>query len=120
AGWWIGANVVGWGLLALTREGNGLDLFILFSIGFLPACTTALMLALLLKQVQRTGLEGALLGVHPIKLLLSNKKTSLESKRCSTPGTLTAGNLRVFGPCSELWQISVSKPVSPQLYAEGA
>jgi hypothetical protein len=58
AGWWIGANVVGWGLLALTREGNGLDLFILFTIGFLPACATALMLALLMKQVQGTGLEG--------------------------------------------------------------
>ena len=55
SGWWIGANVVGWGLLALIREGNSFDQFILFAVGFLPACATALMLALLMNQVQRTG-----------------------------------------------------------------
>lgn len=58
AGWWIGANVVGWGLLALIREGNSMDQFILFAFGFLPACATALMLALLMNPVQRTGPQG--------------------------------------------------------------
>ncbi len=58
AGWWIGANVVGSGLLALIRQGNSFDQFILFTFGFLPACATALMLALLMNQVQRTGPQG--------------------------------------------------------------
>ena len=58
AGWWIGANVAGWGLLALITEGNSIGQFGLFTIGFLPACATALMLALLMKQVQSTGPQG--------------------------------------------------------------
>ena len=58
AGWWIGANVAGWGLLALITEGNSIGQFGLFTIGFLPACATALMLALLMKQVQPTGPQG--------------------------------------------------------------
>ena len=55
AGWWIGANVVGWGVLALITIGNSMGQFGLFSIGLLPACATALMLALLMNQVQPTG-----------------------------------------------------------------
>jgi hypothetical protein len=59
ASWWIGANVVGWGLLALM---SGDKLFIgqfeLFLIGLLPACATALVLALLMKQVQSAELQG--------------------------------------------------------------
>ena len=58
AGWWIGANVAGWGLLTLITEGNSMGQFGLFTIGFLPACVTALMLALLMKQVQPTGPQG--------------------------------------------------------------
>jgi hypothetical protein len=58
AGWWIGANVVSWGVLALISEGNSIDQFVLFTFGFLPACATALMLALLMNQVQRTGPQG--------------------------------------------------------------
>lgn len=59
AGSWIVANVAGWGLLALTTEGNSIGQFGLFAFGFLPACATALMLALLMKQVQPTGPQGA-------------------------------------------------------------
>ena len=58
AGWWIGANVVGWGVLALITIGNSMGQFGLFSIGLLPACATALMLALLMKQVQPAGSRG--------------------------------------------------------------
>ena len=58
AGWWIGANIAGWGLLALITEGNSIGQFGLLAVGLLPACATALMLALLLKQVQPTGPQG--------------------------------------------------------------
>ena len=51
AGWWIAANVLGWGLLALITSGNGVDLSVLFIFGLLPACATAAMLALLMNQV---------------------------------------------------------------------
>ena len=50
AGWWIGANVLGWGLLTLITEGNSFGQSGLFLIGFLPACVTALMLALLMNH----------------------------------------------------------------------
>ena len=59
AGWWIGANVVGWSILALVTNGNSMGQFGLFALGLLPACATALMLALLIKQVQPTGSQGA-------------------------------------------------------------
>ena len=49
AGWWIAANLAGWGLLGLIRADNTLDQFSLFVIGLLPACVTALVLALLMK-----------------------------------------------------------------------
>ena len=58
AGWWIGANIVGWGLLALIREGNSFDQFILFTLGLLPASATALMLAILMDQVQPSRPQG--------------------------------------------------------------
>ena len=51
AGWWIAANVAGWGLLGLITPGNSLDQYGLFTLGFLPACTTAAMLALLMSRV---------------------------------------------------------------------
>jgi hypothetical protein len=51
AGWWIVANVVGWGLLGLITTGNSLDQYGLFTLGFLPACATAATLALLMSQV---------------------------------------------------------------------
>ncbi|HEX2992672.1 MAG TPA: hypothetical protein VHO49_18445 [Anaerolineales bacterium] len=49
AGWWIAANLLGWGLLGLIRADSTLDQFSLFVIGLLPACVTALVLALLMK-----------------------------------------------------------------------
>jgi hypothetical protein len=50
-GWWIAANALGWGLLGLITPGNSLDQYGLFVLGFLPACATAAMLALLMNQV---------------------------------------------------------------------
>ena len=58
AGWWIAANVAGWGLLALITEGNSSGQFGLLAVGLLPACATALMLALLMKQIHPTGPQG--------------------------------------------------------------
>ena len=58
AGWWIGANVAGWGLLALITQGNSIGQFGLFILGFFPASVTGLMLALLMNQVQRTEPQG--------------------------------------------------------------
>jgi hypothetical protein len=54
ASWWIGANVVGWGLLGLMTTGNTLDQFGLFTLGSIPACVTAAMLAVLMNQVKPT------------------------------------------------------------------
>ena len=51
AGWWIAASLLGWGVLALLNSGNSFDQFGLLVIGFLPACTTAGVLALLVKQI---------------------------------------------------------------------
>lgn len=46
AGWWIAANILGWGLLGLITPGNSLDQYGLLTLGLLPACATAAMLAL--------------------------------------------------------------------------
>ena len=51
AGWWIAANVAGWGLLGLILPGNNLDQYTVFTLGLLPACTTAAALALLMRRV---------------------------------------------------------------------
>ena len=51
AGWWIAANVGGWGLLGLITLDNSLGQYGLFTLGLLPACATAAMLALLMNQV---------------------------------------------------------------------
>ena len=51
AGWWIVASALGWGLLGLITPGKSLDQYGLFILGFLPACTTAAMLALLMNRV---------------------------------------------------------------------
>ena len=51
AGWWIAANLAGWGLVGLITPGNSLGQFGLFTLGLLPACATAAMLALLMSQV---------------------------------------------------------------------
>lgn len=58
AGWWIVANVVGWGLLALITSGDSIGQFGLLILGFLPASATAAALALLInhaKQIQPNG-----------------------------------------------------------------
>ena len=54
AGWWIAANVVGWGLLGLITLGNALGQYGLFTLGLLPACATATVLALLMNQAPPT------------------------------------------------------------------
>ncbi len=54
ASWWIGANVVGWGLLGLITPGNTLNQFALFTLGSIPACVTAAMLAVLMNQGKPT------------------------------------------------------------------
>lgn len=54
AGWWIAANVVGWGLLALVT-GDTLDGLGLLALGLLPASATAAALALLMKQATLNG-----------------------------------------------------------------
>jgi hypothetical protein len=51
SGWWIAASVLGWGLLGLITPGNSLDQYSIFTLGLLPACTTAAMLALLISRV---------------------------------------------------------------------
>ena len=55
AGWWIAANALGWLLLGLIIPGNSLDQFGLLILGFLPACATAVMLALQMNWVPSTG-----------------------------------------------------------------
>ena len=50
AGWWIVANVVGWGLLALIM-GGALGLFGIIALGLLPASVTAVTLGLLMNQL---------------------------------------------------------------------
>ncbi len=52
AGWWILANVAGWGLLALITTGNSINQYGIFALGLMPACTTAVVLALLMKQAE--------------------------------------------------------------------
>ena len=42
-------SVIGWGLLAAVTQGNGVNQYELFTLGFFPACTTAIMLGFLLK-----------------------------------------------------------------------
>jgi len=54
AGWWIAANVAGWGLLGLITPDNSLEEFGLLTLGLLPACATAAMLALLMNQAPST------------------------------------------------------------------
>jgi hypothetical protein len=54
ASWWIGANVVGWGLLALITPENTLNQLALFTLGSIPACVTAAMLAVLMNQAKPT------------------------------------------------------------------
>jgi hypothetical protein len=51
AGWWIAASALGWGLLGLITLGNSLDQYGVLTMGFLPACATAAMLALLMNRV---------------------------------------------------------------------
>jgi ABC-type tungstate transport system substrate-binding protein len=51
ADWWIAANVAGWGLLGSITPDNSLGQFGLFTLGLLPACTTAAALALLMSRV---------------------------------------------------------------------
>lgn len=58
AGWWIGANVVGWVLSGLIT-GEPFRQFDLWALGFLPACVTAAMLALLMNRAQPIEPQGA-------------------------------------------------------------
>lgn len=58
AGWWVGANVLGWGLVGLI-SGDSLDQFGLLALGFLPACVTVMILALLMKRAKPTEVQGS-------------------------------------------------------------
>jgi hypothetical protein len=51
AGWWIAANLLGWGLLGLITPGNAVNQYGIFTLGLLPACATAAVLALLMNQI---------------------------------------------------------------------
>ena len=55
AGWWIAANFIGWGLVAIIQRGNTIGQYDLLIVGLLPACATAGMLALLLNTAQTTA-----------------------------------------------------------------
>ena len=55
AGWWIAANVVGWGALTLIPGVYMVGPLEVLLLGLVPACTTAAMLVLLMGQVQPTG-----------------------------------------------------------------
>jgi hypothetical protein len=57
AGWWIGANVLGWVLLGLIT-GEGFGQGGIFAVGIMPACVTAAMLAWLMNQAQPTKPQG--------------------------------------------------------------
>jgi hypothetical protein len=57
AGWWVGANAVGWGLLALVT-GDSLDQFGLLLLGLLPACITGAAFGWLIKYVHPSELQG--------------------------------------------------------------
>lgn len=50
AGWWIAATALGWGLLGLVT-GKSLNQYGLITLGLVPACVTAVMLALLMNRV---------------------------------------------------------------------
>ena len=52
AGWWIAANLAGWGLVALITTGNTIGSYGLMILGLFPACVTAGMLALLLQATE--------------------------------------------------------------------
>lgn len=52
AGWWIAANLAGWGLVALITKGNTIDQYGMLFAGLLPACATAGMLALQLHTAE--------------------------------------------------------------------
>jgi len=53
AGWWIVANILGWGGLGLIT-GNTLNQYGLFVLGLLPACATAIALALQINRFSST------------------------------------------------------------------
>ena len=52
AGWWIVANVAGWGLLRLVIGESLTSFSELVALGMVPACITAVTLALLINQVR--------------------------------------------------------------------
>ena len=54
AGWWIAANALSWGLLALIITGNSIGQFGLLMLGFIPACITAAAFAVLVNQARPT------------------------------------------------------------------
>jgi hypothetical protein len=57
AGWWVGANVVGWGLLGLIT-GDSVNQLGLLALGLLPAFVTAVVLALLMNRAHPAEPQG--------------------------------------------------------------
>jgi hypothetical protein len=57
-GWWIVANVIGWGLMGLI-VGDTFGQFTLLALGMVPASVTVVALALLMNQEQQAEPQGA-------------------------------------------------------------
>lgn len=57
AGWWIVANTAGWAVSALITTGNSLNQLAVFTLAIVPACITAAVLALLMKQFKSPQLK---------------------------------------------------------------
>ena len=58
AGWWVVATVLGWSLLSLLTTGNSIGQYGLLILGFLPACVTAMVFALLMKLTSPTEIQN--------------------------------------------------------------
>jgi len=57
--WWVGANIIGWRLLSLLNTGNSIGQYGLLLLGFLPACATGIILALLMNHTQQSDSYSA-------------------------------------------------------------
>jgi hypothetical protein len=55
SGWWLPANLIGWGLLALVTPGSSMGQYGLFLLGLFPACATAAAFALLVRRASPAG-----------------------------------------------------------------
>ena len=54
AGWWIAATILGWLLLGLVNPGNSFNQYGILTLGFVPACLTAAVLAIQINRLPDT------------------------------------------------------------------